>query len=200
MIQRGEEIPLFPLSTVLFPGGLLPLRVFEARYLDMIGECLREHKGFGICAIKSGTEVGQAASCYAIGTLALVEDFDAGKDSLLSIVARGQRRFRVLHSRTEPSQLLRANVDWLDDGDDAPLPEQHRQMAEFLAQLLQRAGEPFTRLPPDFDSSAWVAGRLAELLPFALGDKQRLLEMDTPLDRLEAIYGELLAEELSHHR
>jgi Lon protease-like protein len=200
MILHDDEIPLFPLSTVLFPGGLLPLRIFEARYLDMIGECLREQKGFGICAIKSGTEVGRAASCSAVGTLAMVEDFDRDQDGLLNIVARGERRFRVLHSRVEPNQLLRANVVWLDDSDDVPLPEQHQAMAEFLAQLLRRAGEPFTRMQPDLGSSAWVAGRLAELLPFALGDKQRLLELDAPLDRLELIYGELLAEELSHHR
>jgi Lon protease-like protein len=200
MILHDDEIPLFPLSTVLFPGGLLPLRIFEARYLDMIGECLREQKGFGICAIKSGTEVGRAASCSAVGTLAMVEDFDRDQDGLLNIVARGERRFRVLHSRVEPNQLLRANVVWLDDSDDVPLPEQHQAMAEFLAQLLRRAGEPFTRMQPDLGSSAWVAGRLAELLPFALGDKQRLLELDAPLERLELIYGELLAEELSHHR
>jgi len=200
VIAGDEEIPLFPLGTVLFPRGLLPLRIFESRYLDMIGECLREQKGFGICAIKSGTEVGRAASCHAVGTLARVDDFGRSEDGLLSIVARGERRFRVLHSRVEPSQLLRASVYWLDDSDDAPLPEQHTAMAKFLAQLLRRAGEPFTRMQPDFGSSAWVAGRLAELLPFALADKQRLLEMDAPLDRLDVIYGELLAEELSHHR
>jgi Lon protease-like protein len=135
-----------------------------------------------------------------VGTLAMVEDFDRDQDGLLNIVARGERRFRVLHSRVEPNQLLRANVVWLDDSDDVPLPEQHQAMAEFLAQLLRRAGEPFTRMQPDLGSSAWVAGRLAELLPFALGDKQRLLELDAPLERLELIYGELLAEELSHHR
>jgi Lon protease-like protein len=199
-MQDGDEIPLFPLSTVLFPGGVLPLRIFEARYLDMIGECLREQKGFGICAIKSGREAGRAAGCYQVGTLAAVEDFGRSKDGLLTIVAHGERRFRILHSRVEANQLQRANVAWLDDCDDAPLPEQHRPMAAFLGQLLQRAGAPFTRLPADFGSSAWVAGRLAELLPFALADKQRLLEMDAPLDRLEVIYGELLAEELSHHR
>ncbi len=199
-MQDGDEIPLFPLSTVLFPGGLLPLRIFEARYLDMIGECLRERKGFGVCAIRSGSEVGQAARCYTVGTLAAVKDFGRSEDGLLAIVAHGERRFRILHSRVEANQLLRANVAWLDDSDDAPLPAQHRPMADFLRQLLRRAGEPFSSMPANFDSSAWVAGRLAELLPFALADKQRLLEMDAPLDRLEVIYGELLAEELSHHR
>lgn len=199
-VAATEEIPLFPLSTVLFPGGVLPLRIFEARYLDMIGECMREQKGFGVCAIITGREVGRAASCYQIGTLATVQDFDRSEDGLLSIVARGERRFQVVHRRVESNQLARATVEWLDDTDDAPLPDDHRPMADFLAQLLKRAGKPFSELPTDFDSSAWVAGRLAELLPFALGDKQRLLEMDTALERLDVLYGELLAEELSHHR
>lgn len=200
VMHDGDEIPLFPLGTVLFPGGVLPLRVFETRYLDMIGECMREQKGFGVCTIKSGSEVGRAATCYDIGTLAFIQDFDQAEDGLLSIVARGERRFRILHSRVEPNQLLRASVAWLEDAEDAPVPPQHRPMADFLAQLIRRAGEPFTGMPTDFDSSSWVAGRLAELLPFALADKQRLLEMDAPLDRLDVIYGELLAEELSHHR
>lgn len=196
----SEEIPLFPLSTVLFPGGLLPLRVFEARYLDMIGECMREQKGFGVCAIATGHEVGRAASCFPVGTLATVQDFDQGDDGLLSIVARGERRFQIVHRRVEGNQLVRATVEWLDDSDDSPLPESYRPMAEFLGQLLKRAGSPFTAMPTQFDSSAWVAGRLAELLPFALADKQRLLEMDIALERLDVLYGELLAEELSHHR
>lgn len=199
-MHDGDEIPLFPLGTVLFPGGLLPLRIFETRYLDMIGECMREQKGFGVCTIRSGSEVGRAASCYDIGTLAFIQDFDRAEDGLLSIVARGERRFRILHSRVEPNQLLRASVAWLEEVEDAPLPPQHRPMADFLGQLIRRAGEPFTGMQADFDSSSWVAGRLAELLPFALADKQRLLEMDAPLDRLDVIYGELLAEELSHHR
>lgn len=199
-MQEGDEIPIFPLQTVLFPGGLLPLRIFETRYLDMVGECLREQKGFGVCSITAGTEVGRAAGCAAVGTLALIDDFGRSEDGMLSIVARGARRFRMLQSRVQANQLVRASVAWLDDSEDAPVPEQHRPMATFLAQLIQRAGQPFTSLPADFDSSAWVGGRLAELVPFALADKQRLLEMDSPLERLDVIYGELLAEELSHHR
>lgn len=199
-LHDGDEIPVFPLHTVLFPGGLLPLRIFETRYLDMIGECMREQKGFGVCAITAGTEVGRAAGCATVGTLAMIEDFGRSEDGMLAIVARGERRFRMLQSRVQANQLVRATVAWLDDSDDAPVPEQHRPMAAFLAQLIRRAGEPFTSLPADFDSSAWVGGRLAELVPFALADKQRLLEMDSPLDRLDVIYGELLAEELSHHQ
>jgi Lon protease-like protein len=199
-MQDGDEIALFPLSTVLFPGGVLPLRIFETRYLDMIGACLRAQTGFGICAIRSGSEVGRAADCHGVGTLVRIDDFDRTEDGLLAITVRGERRFRVLHRRTETSQLVRARVAWLDDSDDAPLPPAYRPVADFLEQLLRRAGQPFSSLPASFDSSAWVADRLTELLPFALADKQRLLETDAAADRLEMLYGELLAEELSHHQ
>lgn len=199
-MQDGDEIPLFPLSTVLFPGGLLPLRIFEIRYLNMISECMRGQKGFGICAIRSGGEVGQAADCHTIGTLASVQDFDRDGDGVLAVVVRGERRFRVIQRRIEKNQLTRATVEWLDDSDDAALPAAHASMADFLAQLLKHAGAPFVDMQTHYESCAWVAGRLAELLPFALADKQRLLEMDLALDRLDVLYEELLAEELSHHR
>jgi Lon protease-like protein len=161
---------------------------------------MREQKGFGVCAIRSGSEVGRAANCHDIGTLATVQDFDRGEDGLLAVVAKGERRFRLIHRRVEHNQLLRATVEWLDDCDDAALPEEHKTMAAFLEQLIKRAGAPYTEMETHFESCDWVASRLTELLPFALADKQRLLEMDVALDRLDVLYGELLAEELSHHR
>lgn len=192
---ESDEIPLFPLQTVLFPGGVLPLRLFEARYLDMVGECLRAQRGFGVCAIRAGHETGMAADCYATGTLAQIRDFDRDENNLLNIVVQGERRFRILKRRVMPNQLLRAEVEWLDDAADSALPAQYRPLANLLAQLLRRAGPPYADLPTDLEHVAWVAGRLTELLPFALADKQRLLEMDLPLERLETLYRELLAEE-----
>ena len=196
-MKKIEEIPLFPLHAVLFPGGLLPLRIFEARYLDMIGECMSRHRGFGICAIQSGAEVGRAASCYPVGTLAYVQDFDRTEDGMLYILAHGRRRFRIVGMRVESSQLLRAEVQWLDDADRVVLPADYRPLAAFLSQLIRQAGKPFSDMPADYDDADWVAGRLVELLPFALEDKQRLLEMDKPIGRLEALYRDLLAEEIS---
>jgi Lon protease-like protein len=192
-----NDIPLFPLNTVLFPGGVLPLRIFEARYVDMIGECMRTQTGFGVCAIRSGSEVGRAADCYAVGTLASIQDFDTGEDGLLHIIARGERRFRIVDKRIEPGKLLRARIAWLEDSGSETLPDNRRPLADFLAKLLERAGEPYTGLTTDYDNAAWVAGRLTELLPFALDDKQRLLELDAPLDRLETLYNSLLAEDVS---
>ena len=196
-MTETEEIPLFPLHTVLFPGGVLPLRIFEARYLDMIGECLSEHKGFGICAIRSGSETGRAAECYTVGTVAGVQDFDRTEDDMLYIVARGDRRFRIVDRQTDTSQLLRAEVQWLEESAAIALPGNYQPLATFLAQLIRQAGKPFSDVPADYDNAAWVAGRLAELLPFAIEDKQRLLETDNPLERLETLYRDLLAEEVS---
>ena len=196
-MDEPGEIPLFPLNTVLFPGGLLPLRIFEARYLDMISACLRDQKGFGVCAIRSGGEVGQAAQCYPVGTLARVQDFDRGDDGVLQVVARGERRFRVVGQHVQPNQLLCAEVAWLGAGGNAALPRERQPLADFLRQLLKRAGEPFAGLEPDYADAGWVADRLTELLPFAVADKQRVLEMDDPLQRLETLYRELLAEEVS---
>lgn len=195
-MSDSVNIPLFPLNTVLFPGGVLPLRIFEARYLDMISECLRENTGFGVCAIRAGSEAGAAADCWSVGTLARLTDFDRGDDDLLHILAGGERRFRILEQSVAPNGLVRASVAWLDEAPDSILPDNRRTLANLLRQLLKRAGKPFAELQPRWDSAAWVTGRLAELLPFAVRDKQRLLEMDDPLDRLETLYRELLAEEL----
>ena len=194
-MNETSDIPLFPLNTVLFPDGLLPLRIFETRYLDMVGECMRYEKGFGVCLIRAGAEVGRAADCCSVGTLAVIQDFDQGDDGLLYIVAKGTRRFRVVDKRVASGQLLRADVEWLEDRGESALPVEGQPMASFLAQLLEQAGQPFSDMDADYGNAAWVAGRLTELLPFALEDKQRLLEMDAPLDRLQALYRELLAEE-----
>ena len=89
-------LPLFPLHTVLFPGGLLPLRIFESRYLDMISDCLRNDRGFGVCLISAGREVGDGAECFDVGTLARIQDWDSTPDGLLGIIARGEQRFDSL--------------------------------------------------------------------------------------------------------
>ncbi|TCK19414.1 hypothetical protein DFR30_2725 [Thiogranum longum] len=195
-MKNTGEISLFPLNTVLFPGGLLPLRIFEARYLDMISDCMRTQSGFGICAIRSGAEVGKAARCHTVGTLAVVTDFDRGEDDLLRVIVQGERRFRIEESRVERNQLQRARVSWLEE-QDAPLPDERKPLADLLGRLLHQAESPVSEMTPEFDSAGWVAGRLAELLPFALSDKQRLLETDSALERLEILYHDLLAEDIT---
>ena len=116
-----QELSLFPLGTVLFPDGPLALRIFEPRYLDMVSACLRNDQPFGVCLIRSGREVGAAASPFAVGTLARIVDWHRSDDGLLGIVALGTRRFRVLETRTQPDQLLVGRLEVIDEPEVALL-------------------------------------------------------------------------------
>jgi uncharacterized protein len=177
-------LPLFPLSTVLFPGGLLPLRIFETRYIDMVRNCLRTDSGFGICAIRAGAEVGEAADVYAVGTRAVIADWEGRPDGLLGITARGEQRFRILRTWVQPDRLLMGEVEPLEEPVPVPLPEEFLGLATLLDRLLSELGRPYTDLDWDAGNAVWVAARLAELLPVNLAAKQQMLECDEPLSRL----------------
>lgn len=180
-------IPLFPLHTVLFPGGALALRVFEARYLDMITECMKHDCGFGVCLIREGDEVGQAATPYEVGTLVRISYFDRRADGLLGITVNGERRFRIVDSVVLPNQLRRGEVELLPPEGDCTLPEAYRSMAEPLQQILEQLDYPYAKLERRYDDAVWLGARLAELLPLRLELKQYLLQMDDPLARLERL-------------
>ncbi|WP_018952604.1 LON peptidase substrate-binding domain-containing protein [Thioalkalivibrio sulfidiphilus] len=177
-------LPLFPLNTVLFPGGLLPLRIFETRYIDMVRQCLRTDSGFGVCMIREGAEVGQAAEVQPVGTLAMIADWEGRPDGLLGITARGERRFRILRTWVQPDQLLMGEVEWLDEPAATPLPEEFLSLATLAERILTELGEPYASLPREPDNAVWVGARLAELLPVDHTVKQRMLETDDPLARL----------------
>jgi uncharacterized protein len=177
-------LPLFPLSTVLFPGGVLPLRIFETRYIDMVRRCLRTDSGFGICAIREGGEVGAAAEVYPVGTRAVIADWEGQPDGLLGITVRGEERFRILRSWVQPDQLLMAEVEPLPEPDAVQIPEEFLNLATLLDRLLTELGQPYAGLPRDTGNATWVGARLAELLPVSLEVKQRMLETNDPLSRL----------------
>ena len=180
-----EEIALFPLDTVLFPGGPLPLRIFEARYIDLVRRCLREGIGFGVVLITDGEEAGAAptATCD-VGTYAKIVDFSGEPDGLLGIEARGERRFRI-HGRSRARDGLNlAEVEWLPEEHRVPLPDEFAELGPALDSVLQQVGEPYESLERQLDDSAWVAGRLAELLPLPSAHKQHCLELDDPVERL----------------
>ena len=187
------RIPLFPLHTVLFPGGALPLRVFESRYLDMISQCMRSESGFGICLIQEGSEVGNAPLTYGMGTLVSISYFQQLKDGCLGITARGERRFRILSSEVQANQLMMAEVELLPRLAHQPLPEVHNHLVDMLSSIIEGLGHPYTTLPKRYDSATWVSARLTELLPIGLREKQTMLEMSDPLQRLKLIT-EILAE------
>ncbi len=187
------RIPLFPLHSVLFPGGALPLRVFESRYLDMISQCMRNKSNFGICLISEGSEVGSAAATFNVGTLVEISYFQQLKDGCLGITARGKQRFRILASEVEPNQLTIAEIELLPLTDELTLPEEFKEFCSVLSDIFNQLGHPYTSLPKNYNSANWVSARLAELLPIGLKEKQTMLEMEDPIQRLIRIR-EILTE------
>lgn len=180
-----QEIALFPLNTVLFPGGPLPLRIFEARYIDLVRRCLREDTGFGVVLLKEGEEAGAAptATCD-VGTFAKIVDFSGQPDGLLGIEARGERRFRIHSRRRARDGLNMAEVEWLPPERVVPLPDEFSDLGPALDYVLSQVGEPYETLERRLDDSGWVAGRLAEILPLPTEHKQQCLELDDPIERL----------------
>jgi Lon protease-like protein len=184
----AEEIPLFPLNTVLFPGGLLPLRLFEARYLDMIRVCMRQQTGFGVVLIREGSEAGsEPVRICEVGTYARIVDFSQLDDGLLGIIVRAERRFRISDVRAQKDGLHLAQIEWLTADDAVPVPEEFLPLVSMLKQALPQLGEMHRHFAMDYDDAAWVAGRVLEILPLQLSDKQLCLEMDGALRRLEQL-------------
>lgn len=180
-------LPLFPLHSVLFPGGPLALRIFEPRYLDMISRCLKEESGFGVCLIKEGSEVGAAAEVYPVGTLGRITYWHKRPDGLLGVTLTGEQRFHILAQRVEANQLLVAEVELLPNDPPHAVPEEYRGLVEMLQRIIDELDHPYINLPREYDDAGWVSARLVELLPLAFRYKQRLLQESDPLRRLEVL-------------
>ena len=195
-----SEVALFPLHAVLFPEGLLPLRVFEQRYLRMAAACLRDNEPFGVCLIREGSEVGAPAEPEPIGCLARIAQWDMQQLGLLKITARGEQRFRVLRRRVQGDGLARAEIELLPEEDDAAVPEQFSACSALLKAILEQSDTIPVETPSRFESSAWVSARLAEMLPLPLAARQRLLEMNDSLERLGFLHQILAAQRPSQSR
>lgn len=189
--MSAHRLPLFPLHTVLFPGGVLPLRVFEPRYLDLVSDCLRNDHGFGVCLIRTGREVGAVPDCHALGTLARIRDWDRTPEGLLLITAQGERRFRITAQAVRADRLIVADVACLDEPPPRPLPVAYARLARLLDRLLDDLDAPYRDLPRRLDDAGWVGARLAELLPLDALEKQALLEQDDVLARLAGVAARL---------
>jgi uncharacterized protein len=181
------RLPLFPLNNVLFPGGVLPLRIFEPRYLEMISTCMKEGTGFGIALILSGSEVGEAAKTYDIGSYVRIIDWTLRDDGLLGISVQSEGRFRILASEVRPNQLIHADVELMEEQHPKTLPPQYSAAVDLLRDIINKVGGHYAELEPQYDDLLWVSGRLAELLPIENLQKQHLLQMDDPLQRLERL-------------
>jgi hypothetical protein len=184
------QIPIFPLNTVLFPGGPLPLRLFEPRYIDMVSRCMKSETPFGVLLIKDGEEAGPSTT-YEVGTLAKIVDFYQGSDGLLGITALGGQRFRLISNERQHDGLNIGEVELLEVEAKLPLPEKFRALPEMLSNVLDDLGRLYAEHDRRYDDAVWVTYRFLEILPIDLEQKQLSLESSDTLARLHLV-GELL--------
>ena len=182
--MSSGALPLFPLHTVLFPGGPLSLRIFEPRYLDMVRGCLRAHSVFGVVLILEGAESGAVSSVADTGTSARIVDFDTLPDGLLGFVCLGEQRFRVTRRWRQDDGLNVGEVDYLPDEPAHAIPQELGHLAELLREVLPKLGGSYMHVETRYEDAGWVGNRWAELLPLAPAEKQTLLELADPLARL----------------
>lgn len=198
-VQTDTWIPLFPLNAVLFPGGILPLKVFETRYIDMVRACMKSDTPFGVVLIKSGQEVGGAAEPETVGCMAHIVQWDMEQLGMLMLRTQGGERFHILETRTLPDARLEARVVMIAADLAHPVNDMHVRCAKALKTVTDaidakgRAEQgdafesPFAS-PLQFDQSGWVANRWCEVLPIPLKARQKLLELEDAQSRLSVIY------------
>jgi len=181
------DVPLFPLQTVLYPGSLLPLRIFEARYLDMISASMRQQRPFGIVPIRQGREVGAPAEFFPFGTLAAVESFDKGADGLLHVRVLGTERFRVERHRVQADTLTVADITPVAAAIDQGIAQDLAYLPGLLKDIFEANAAQLPYQDLHLDSALWVAYRLAELLPLAAAVKVAVLQADDGLAALSGL-------------
>ena len=187
-----QEISIFPLNTVLFPGGLLPLKVFEQRYIDMTKACLRDGTPFGVCLIREGREVGDAAVPEPVGCLATIQEWEMPQLGVFHLVARGGERFRIRDMSVAPNQLVRATVEWIDP--DPPVENIDPVCREVLQAVVEKVGAERFSAPLRLDDAAWIGFRLAEMLPIDPPVRQSLLELTDAAERLQRLHAVLVRQ------
>ena len=180
------NVPIFPLNTVLFPGGPLPLRIFESRYIDMVSRCMKDDLPFGVVLIRDGHEAG-AATTHGTGTLAKITDFYQGSDGLLGITAIGGQRFRLLSSDREADGLNVGTIELLADEPPLPLPDDYSALSQILEDVIDDLGRLYESLDRRLDDAVWVTHRFVEILPIDLELKQASLESSDTLARLKLV-------------
>ena len=180
-------IPLFPLNAVLFPGGPLRLRIFEPRYVDMIGRCMRADSPFGVAMIVEGSEVGPARTA-TIGTTAAIHDFEQLSGGLLGIKAHGSTRFRIENVVQQDDGLNVAEVNVLESDLRIPVPAIYESLVQLMRGIYPQVAVLYGDAPGEFEDASWLSARLAELLPLPLYQRQHCLELDDPIARLRFVF------------
>lgn len=184
---NDQRLPIFPLGNVLLPQGRMKLRIFEARYMDMIASCMQQNRTFGICLIEHGNEVGDAAQPHAVGVEARIVDWDMTQPGLLGITVSGERRFRIARHAVTPKNTVEAEVEWLPET-EAAVPAQYASMQSLLQLAVADKGQEVFAVPHRFDDANWVGHRFTEILPIPPLARLRLLELEDPLLRLSIIF------------
>ena len=192
--EPEREIFIFPLNTVLFPDGILPLKVFEQRYIEMTKACLRDERPFGVCLIKEGREVGTAAVPEPVGCLATIAQWDMPQLGMFSLIAHGSQRFRIREMQVAPNHLISATVELLPP--DAGTADVDPACRQLLKTIIEKVGPERFPSPPRLDDAAWVGYRLAEVLPLDASVKQELLELTDAGKRLERLRALLVKQGL----
>ncbi|MBC8006720.1 MAG: LON peptidase substrate-binding domain-containing protein [Prolixibacteraceae bacterium] len=179
------SIPIFPLNTVLYPGTLLPLKIFEQRYLDMTKACVRDTTPFGVCRIREGVEVGLPAVPEQVGCTALIEEWEMPHLGVFQLQTRGQHPFRIVRHTTQSDGLIRAEIELLSEAAGEVKPESFAFCRRVLEQIIAKVGSDYFISPLAYDDPRWTSYRLAEVLPLEPQDKQRLLALRDDGERLE---------------
>jgi Lon protease-like protein len=195
--RKRETVPVFPLQTVLFPGSLLPLRIFEVRYMDMAKACLKQGSPFAVCLIKEGSEVGVPAVPEAIGCLARIADCDMEELGILKVTAEGLERIRIVSSEVSRANLIVAEVEEHGAEAVAEGAQGVEESTEFLRKVIPGIGEKRFAAPLRFDDPTWVSFRLAEILPLRNDVKQKLLEVTDTTMRIAILHRFLKQQKLA---
>ncbi|WP_111497344.1 MULTISPECIES: LON peptidase substrate-binding domain-containing protein [Marinobacter] len=189
------HVPIFPLNSIVLPKGRIPLQLFEPRYIDMLTRCLKDDRGFVIVLLREGLETDTLAAFYDIGTYVRIVDFQQLENGLLGITVEGAYKVAVLKSWQAPDGLNMGDVEGLQMEEDLPLPDRMTEMAVVLKALLRHPVVKDLEMAVDFDNARDVGWRLTELLPLERQDKQRLMELQDPLERLDHLHDILEALE-----
>lgn len=190
------KIPLFPLDAVLFPGGALPLRIFEPRYLDMISDCMKSESGIGVVLIKDGHEAGTAAKVHELGTISYISYWHKRTDGMLGITLTGEQRFRVLSTEIKDNQLTVAEIELLPKFNGSTKAYDDELFVKLLKQIIAQLEPPYSTMTKHYDDPDWVSARLIELLPLQLIEKQKMLMMEDVNERINYLHPLLVSMEM----
>ena len=180
-----HQVAIFPLNTVLFPGGRLPLRIFEQRYIEMTKQCIANNRPFGVCQIKEGREIGTPAVPEAVGCLASIIEWDMPQLGMFELKTEGTQRFRILHSEVARNGLITATIETLPP--EEPAVPSSALCAEVLKAIIDQVGSVHFPAPHYFDDASWIGYRLAEILPIDRDTRQRMLLLSDPAERLSQL-------------